>query len=241
MALVCGTIYAAADPMSGIDEEVRQFISANSTRDDLSPKDRLRVTAVTAPATSFDKAEKFEQMQGGAGTSTKLVNRDAFSQFNQNLTFEEEGKFKLGNALFRKVWVSSPSSTRASDGLGPLFNERACQNCHLKDGRGHPPESDSRSTSMFLRLSRKATAQEDLDALRSLALPNHPDPVYGGQLQDLAVPGLRAEGHMRITYEEIPVTLGDGTLVSLRKPSYSVEDLGYGPLHPDTTLSPRVT
>ena len=241
MALVCGTIYAAADPLSGVDEEVRQFISANSTRDDLSSKDRLRVTAVTAPATSFDKAEKFEQMQGGAGTSTKLVNRDAFSQFNQNLTFEEEGKFKLGNALFRKVWVSSPSSTRASDGLGPLFNERACQNCHLKDGRGHPPESGSRSTSMFLRLSRKATAQEDLDALRSLSLPNHPDPVYGGQLQDLAVPGFRAEGHMRITYEEIPVTLGDGTLVSLRKPSYSVEDLGYGPLHPDTTLSPRVT
>ena len=60
MALVCGTIYAAADPLSGVDEEVRQFISANSTRDDLSPKDRLRVTAVTAPATSFDKAEKFE-------------------------------------------------------------------------------------------------------------------------------------------------------------------------------------
>jgi len=45
---------------------------------------------------------------------------------------------------------------------------------------------------------------------------------------------------MKIAYEEKPVTLGDGTVVSLRKPSYSVEDPGYGPLDPATTLSPRV-
>ncbi len=66
-------------------------------------------------------------------------NRDAFSQFSANITFEEQATFKLGNALFRKNWVSAPSSTQASDGLGPLFNARACQSCHLKDGRGHPP------------------------------------------------------------------------------------------------------
>ena len=55
---------------------------------------------------------------------------------------------------------------------------------------------------------------------------NFPDPVYGGQLQDLAVPGLAGEGRMAIAYDEMPVTLGDGTKVSLRKPSYSVEKLG---------------
>ncbi|MGO4839612.1 di-heme oxidoredictase family protein, partial [Rhizobiaceae sp. 2RAB30] len=42
-------------------------------------------------------------------------------------------------------------------------------------------------------------------------------------------------------YEEVPVTLGDGTQLSLRKPSYAIDGLGYGPLHPGTTLSPRVT
>lgn len=41
-------------------------------------------------------------------------------------------------------------------------------------------------------------------------------------------------------YEEIPVTLADGEVVTLRKPTYAVTDLGYGPLHPDTLLSPRV-
>ena len=43
-------------------------------------------------------------------TSTKLVNRDAFSQSLANLTFAEEEDFKLGNALFRKTWVAAPSS-----------------------------------------------------------------------------------------------------------------------------------
>ncbi len=57
-------------------------------------------------------------MQGGAGTSRKRVNADAFSQPSANITFEQQATFKLGNALFRKNWVSSPSSTQASDGLG---------------------------------------------------------------------------------------------------------------------------
>jgi CxxC motif-containing protein (DUF1111 family) len=211
-----------------------------SKRDDLNAKDRRRVAAVTAPATSFEKPENFETMQGGAGTSTKLVNRDAFSHFNQNLTFGEEERFKLGNALFRKLWVAAPSSTKASDGLGPLFNARACQSCHLKDGRGHPPEGNPDATSMFLRLSRTASSDEERAELENFVLANHPDPVYGGQLQDLAVTGLKAEGKMVIEYEEHPFNLGDGTVVNLRKPSYSVANLAYGPLHPDTTLSPRI-
>jgi CxxC motif-containing protein (DUF1111 family) len=180
-------------------------------------------------------------MQGGAGTSKKRVNADAFSQSSANITFEEEGTFKLGNALFRKNWVSSPSSTQASDGLGPLFNERACQNCHLKDGRGHPPEGDEGTTSMFLRLARAASTAEEKAAVADRRALNFPDPVYGTQLQELAVPGLSGEGRMKVDYTEMPVTLGDGSVVSLRKPAYSATGLAYGPLDPATTLSPRVS
>lgn len=223
-----------------IKAEIAAFLDRWATREDLSGKDRKRVQAVTRPAEDFAKPENFELMQGGAGTSTKIVSRDAFSHFNQNLSFEEEEDFKLGNALFRKLWVSSPASTKASDGLGPLFNARACQSCHLKDGRGHPPEGDTDATSMFLRVSRTASSDADLAALENFLLSNHPDPTYGGQLQDLAVPGLKAEGHMQIRYQEVPVPLGDGTIVKLRKPTYSVIDLAYGPLHSDTTLSPRI-
>ncbi|QKV19186.1 di-heme oxidoredictase family protein [Oricola thermophila] len=209
-------------------------------RTDLSAGDLVRVREATKPATEFSAPEAFEAMSGGAATSRKKVDRDAFSHFSANLTFEQQQDFHLGNALFRKLWVSSPSSTQASDGLGPLFNARSCQSCHLKDGRGHPPEGDADATSMFLRLARPAESDAERAALENHLAMNFPDPVYGGQLQDHAVPGLRAEGHMRIGYEEMPVMLADGEVVSLRKPAYSVDDLAYGPLHPQTTLSPRI-
>ena len=99
--------------------------------------------------------------------------------------------------------MSSPSSTQASDGLGPLFNARACQSCHLKDGRGHPPEGDPDTTSMFLRLARDAEQRGgEGGARRASQVLNFPDPVYGTQLQDLAVPGLRGEGRMHVDYQE---------------------------------------
>ncbi|MGO7902708.1 di-heme oxidoredictase family protein, partial [Rhizobium ruizarguesonis] len=81
-------------------------------------------------ATDFSKAEQYEAMQAGATTSIDPVTEDSFSHISANIPFEEEENFKLGNALFRKLWVSTPSSTQASDGLGPLFNARSCMSCH---------------------------------------------------------------------------------------------------------------
>ncbi len=194
-------------------------------RTDLSAEDLARVRAVTAPTSDFSAAERFEALPAGAGTVKKLVNRDIFSQNLANLTFEQEEQFKLGNALFRKIWVSSPSSTEASDGLGPLFNARGCQSCHLKDGRGHPPVVGEGASSMFLRLSVPGGLG---------------DPTYGTQLQDFAVPGLAAEGRMAVSYSDLPVTLDDGTVVTLQAPTYVIADLAFGPLDPDIMLSPRV-
>ena len=235
VTLLAGMILLpAAIPISvsyGIDRPVRQ---------DLSKKDLARVRAVTAPATDFSEPEKFEGMQAGGATSTKLVNRDSFSQVSANQTFAGEDRFKLGNALFRKLWVSSPSSTEASDGLGPLFNSRSCQSCHLKDGRGHPPEHGEPAVSMFLRLSVPPKTAAERQKLARHELSRIPEPSYGGQLQNFAVPGLKPEGKMVIAYREEPVTLADGTVVNLRHPSYSVEDLGYGPMQDDVMLSPRV-
>ena len=214
--------------------------SDGGTRSDLTPKDLKRVQAVTAPTTDFSKPENFEQLPGGAGTVKKRVNQDIFSFSSANISFEQEAEFKLGNALFRKLWVSSPSSTQASDGLGPLFNARGCQNCHLKDGRGHTPSgAGDDAVSMFLRLSVPPHGEADEAALAAGAKVI-PEPAYGGQLQDFAVPGVKAEGRMAISYTDEPVTLGDGTVITLRKPSYSVSDLAYGPMAQDVMLSPRV-
>jgi CxxC motif-containing protein (DUF1111 family) len=212
-----------------------------AVRTDLTPQDLARVRAVTAPTTDFGKPEKFEQLPGGAATTRKLVNRDIFSQFSANLSFDEQEKFSLGNGFFRKVWVAAPSSTQASDGLGPLFNARGCQNCHLKDGRGHPPMgADDDGVSMFLRLSVPPHTTAEKLAMESGERNVIPDPVYGTQLQNFAVAGLKAEGQMTIEYTDLPVTLGDGSVVTLRQPHYGVSDLAYGPLAADVLLSPRV-
>jgi CxxC motif-containing protein (DUF1111 family) len=230
LAGVCGMAAAIDADLPGL-----------ASRDDISATDLARVVAITKPTVDFSKPEQFELMQGGAGTSRKRVNQDAFSHSSANITFEEEGAFKLGNGIFRKVWVSAPSSTQASDGLGPTFNARACQSCHLKDGRGHPPEGSPDATSMFLRLARQAETVEEKAAVPDHKVLNFPDKVYGGQLQDLAVPGLPGEGKMAISYVEQPVTLKDRTVIPLRKPTYSVTNLAHGPLGPATTLSARVT
>jgi CxxC motif-containing protein (DUF1111 family) len=214
---------------------------AGGARSDLTAEDLARVRSVTAPATDFSEPENFEQMSAGGATIKKRVNQDVFSFSSAGLSFEEEERFKLGNALFRKLWVSSPASTEASDGLGPLFNARGCQNCHLKDGRGHVPNgAGDDAVSMFLRLSVPARTAEEQAALESGAAKVIAEPTYGGQLQDFAVPGLSAEGRMVIDFVEEPVTLDDGTVVSLRRPTYSVADLGYGPMAEDVMLSPRV-
>jgi CxxC motif-containing protein (DUF1111 family) len=215
--------------------------SAGRARGDLSQKDQKRLEAVTALATDFSKAEQYEAMSGGAATSLASININSFSHFSENITFAEQETFKLGNALFQKLWVSSPSSTQASDGLGPLYNARSCQTCHIKDGRGHPPEDAADATSMFLRLARAAKTPAEKTALKSFQEMSLPDPVYGRQLQDLAVPGLKGEGRMVIDYTEEPVTLVGGEVVMLRRPAYSVAGLAYGDLDPTTTLSPRVT
>ena len=198
---------------------------------------------VIPPGEDFTRAEAGEAMPGGRATSRKSPNKNAFSHPSGNMPFSRQLDFRVGNGFFKKIWVSAPASTQASDGLGPLFNARSCQRCHLKDGRGHPPAGnypDDTAVSMFLRLSIPPQTNQDradLVARRKLVIG---EPTYGGQLQDFAVADVPIEGRMQITYRERPVTLGDGTVVKLREPAYSVTDLGFGALHSDTMLSPRV-
>ncbi|WP_299412374.1 di-heme oxidoredictase family protein [uncultured Sulfitobacter sp.] len=203
-------------------------------------EEAARVAAVTRPATTFGTAQKFEQNAAGAATVRARSDADAFSLPSGNITFEDELNFKVGNGLFRKLWVSSPSSTLASDGLGPLYNARSCQRCHIKDGRGHPPENAAdNSISMFLRVSVPGTQADAIEQIEGY-FATRPDPTYGTQLQDFAVQGHPSEYRLDITYKEEVITLADGTSVSLRHPTYRAADLGYGPLHKDAMLSPRI-
>ncbi|PTS85526.1 thiol oxidoreductase [Pseudomonas sp. HMWF032] len=185
----------------------------------------------------FTEAEPGEALSAGS-TTVRQSDQNAFSLPSANLTPSRRLDFSVGNSFFRNPWVTAPATTTARDGLGPLFNTNACQNCHIKDGRGHPPTSDAiSSVSMLVRLSIPAGSEhaEIIQRLGVLA-----EPTYGGQLQDMANPGVPPEGKVRVSYSTQQVSFADGTRIELRKPNLEISQLGYGALHPDTLFSARI-
>jgi CxxC motif-containing protein (DUF1111 family) len=93
---------------------------------------------------------------------------------------------------------------------------------------------------MLVRLSVPPSTREEQERLGAHRVNSIPEPTYGGQLQNRSIQGHKAEGQIRIEYKEIPVKLAGGETVHLRKPTYSITNLGYGPLAPGTMISPRV-
>ncbi len=196
-------------------------------------EDQRRVARAVKPAEDFSTAEPHESMSGGAGTNVKDDSRKAFSHPSANISFEAREDFYLGEALFAKLWVSAPSSTQASDGLGPLFNARACSTCHIRNGRGLAPDGKGNEGTQVLQLVNRHSGLPASDKA-------HPDPNYGTQLQSSAIQGHLAEVKSNTTYVEQPFVLADGTTHMLRQPIIELTELNYGPLASSTTLSPRL-
>ncbi|GEM74642.1 di-heme oxidoreductase family protein [Vibrio sagamiensis] len=199
----------------------------------------MKTYLVSATLLFFSSTTIAYGVKSGGHTSVKKEGANAFSLPAANLPLSKRLDFSVGNSFFRNPWVQAPASTDARDGLGPLFNTNGCQNCHIKDGRGHPPErGDSHAVSMLVRLSIPAMTPEQKTAyIRDGFVP---EPTYGGQLQDFALPEQKPEGKINISYEEYPVRFKDGTIVHLRKPKLKITKLGYGDMHPETQYSVRV-
>jgi CxxC motif-containing protein (DUF1111 family) len=169
-------------------------------------------------------------LSGGAAT-VQATSRQAFGQPIPGLSPHQQTQFFVGNSFFNRNWVVAPASTQARDGLGPLYNARSCSTCHRHDGRGRPPRhADEPMVSMLLRLSIPG-----LDPRAGVM----PEPRYGDQLNGLAIPDVEPEGKAVITYEAVSCQFADGEAYQLRRPTYTITDLRYGPLHPDVRLSPR--
>ncbi len=157
---------------------------------------------------------------------------NAFGQPAPGLDRDQELLFFVGNSFFNQNWVSAPASTEARDGLGPLFNARSCAGCHFRDGRGRPPATETEAgTGLLLRVSIPGRAEGG---------GQRPDPVYGGQIQDLALPGIPAEASLVVDRKDVPGTLADGSVYALEEPAYRLTALGYGEPHPELQVSPRV-
>jgi len=176
--------------------------------------------------------------QTGGATTVPATGRNAFSFPLATLDDEERTRFAIGNSFFRRNWVEAPASTTARDGLGPHFIARSCGGCHVQDGRGAPPD---------LRRRLGGEHEPPVALLIRLSVPGvgeHggvvPDPVYGDQLDNAAVQGVRPEGRVVIRTRPIAGRFADGTRYTLRQPVYTLTDLAYGPLAPGAMLSPRI-
>jgi CxxC motif-containing protein (DUF1111 family) len=148
--------------------------------------------------------------------------------------------FAAGRSLFKKLWIAAPTATTSSDGLGPLYNARSCFQCHLNAGRGQVPRPQQRAVSLFMRLSIPAQNARDRQALKTHQQSVIPEPHYGTQFQTFAVTGLPAEGELQIRYTEVDIQLAGGETVRLQQPEYQLKNLHFGPLHPQTQMSPRL-
>lgn len=189
------------------------------------------VSAACSSDGAGEEAVVDDDPHSGGATTVFDLTRDAFARPAANLVGDRRDTFFIGNAIFNRGWVSAPASVEDFDGLGPLFNATNCSGCHFKDGRGRPPiEANEAFEQMLLRLSVPGAAPN--------GGPN-PEPTYGDQLQGKAIFGVKSEGFARITYVEKAGTFADGTAYSLRVPSYTIEDLNYGPLAPGLMISPR--
>jgi CxxC motif-containing protein (DUF1111 family) len=124
----------------------------------------------------------------------------------------------IGKALFERIWTVAGASNQASDGLGPLFNARACASCHPGAGAGRLADGPG----LVLRFAD--------------------DPTYGRQLQTTAVQGERPEGELALSWRYETRILGDGTLVQLRAPVWRIEDPAILPLprHGSLRLAPSL-
>lgn len=164
--------------------------------------------------------------------AVKIETAEAYSQPIPQLNDDERKLFQHGRSLVRQAWTIPPSEDMRTSGLGPLYNRISCIACHLGNGRGFAPDGPNETMkAMLVRLSVKAGVDSNATS---------PHPVYGDQLNEFGVPGVKGEGRAVVNYSEKRVVLADGVVVLLRKPHIAFKDLAYGALSDATLTSARV-
>jgi CxxC motif-containing protein (DUF1111 family) len=183
--------------------------------------------AAAASAFLSTSKEVAERSRLGGPATVEASGPNAFSLPAPGLTREERRAFSVGNSFFRDNWIIAPASAEGRDGLGPLFNAASCSACHQEDGRGRPPrDRDDLGAGMVLFAS-----PFDRDG--------KPHPMYGGQIQDQAIPGVSPEARIEIAPRLIEGRYADGERYELRRWEIALRDEAYGPIGP-VRLSMRI-
>lgn len=108
-----------------------------------------------------------------------------------------------GWSLFKRPWISDPSSLEGGGGLGPLYDARSCNACHAGGGGGRVAE-DAIGDGMVVRLGTADAAA---------------DPTYGRQLQTHALTGFDPEAEVAFHWQAAS---------GMREPKLDVAKRHYG-------------
>lgn len=184
---------------------------------------RLLLLGLLSFATAFTAYAAAEPSPLGGDNTVTDSSPSAFGNPLPLLSDDERERFEEGDDLFDQEFT-------LQTGLGPIFNAASCEACHEADGRGRPPSAGETGTGLLIRL---ALNQRSGGA-------TSPDPVYGGQFQDIAAGRTRPEGTLTVSYRDVSGSFADGTRYTLHVPVYYLTDLNYGRLRPEITLSPRL-
>ena len=169
--------------------------------------------------------------QSGGATTRSIANANAFSSAARNLPPQMRRRFFVGNKIFTATWAAPPNEDTTFVGLGPTFNAPSCIACHVRDGRGAPPEPGAPMTTMLVRASVAGSGATGGPM---------PHPALGLQINTSAVDGVPDEGTVTVIYREVAGRYDDGTPYALRAPTYAYAPpemfAGTAPV----LLSPRV-
>lgn len=172
-------------------------------------------------------SEPKDLFQGGE-TTVDDASSYAFGTPSPNLTAEEIKRHMDGDLAFDREFVTAPADLNS--GLGPVYNEFSCVNCHIRDGRGAPLTATGELKSMLIRLSIPEKDAEGNEL---------PIPGFGYQLQTKSVYGKTAEAKVKVQYLPRFITYSDGKSIEIQQPVYQITD-SYIPLPNGYLYSPRM-
>lgn len=168
------------------------------------------------------------EYQAGGATTVFGVHSQMFQQPASNLDEQENKDHFTADANFGAIFVTAPATIQG--GLGPLFNQNACENCHVRNGRAVFPASASELGGLLFRLS--VPGQNAFG--EPLGVPG-----FGGQLQTKAVFGKLPEAQLSLTFVEELIQYLDHSEARLRKPVFVLQN-PYTAFPTETMISPRI-
>ena len=171
--------------------------------------------------------EQYDDRLSGGDETVFSATSTAFGNMFPGLTGYDIHVHELGDAVFGQTFVTAPAPVHS--GLGTIFNNTSCTNCHHNDGIGLPTAGELQS-SLLMRISLPGEDEHGGPA---------PVPGYGVQLQDKAVFGKQPECKVNISYDYKTYSFADGETYELRTPTYTLTNL-YMPIAGNYMLSPRL-